>query len=63
MSGAISSRACSQLYYCENCELHQTIQDDIDRQAALKKAASKKRSESEIQTQVKVKQKPMRTDH
>jgi CheY-like chemotaxis protein len=63
MSGEISSRSCSQLYCCESCELHQTIQDDIDRRAALKKADSKKRSQEEIQSQVTLKQKPVRKDH
>lgn len=62
MSGEISTRSCSQVYRCESCELHQTIQDEIDRQAVLK-AEQRKRLQSRIQSQVTVKQKPIRTDH
>jgi CheY-like chemotaxis protein len=62
MSGEISSRSCSQLYRCESCELHQTIQDEIDQQLVLK-AESMKRDKSRIQGQVSVRPKPVRTDH
>jgi CheY-like chemotaxis protein len=58
MSGEVSARSCSQLYHCESCELHQTIQDDIDQQAAMKAESRKK-----LQAQVLVKHKPIRTDH
>lgn len=58
MSGEISARSCSQLYRCEDCELHQTIQDDIDQQVAMKA-----KSRKAIQAQVTLKRKPERTDH
>jgi len=58
MSGEISARSCSQLYRCEDCELHQTIQDDIDQQVAMKAKSRKK-----MQAQVTLKHKPIRTDH
>ncbi len=62
MSGEISSRSCSQLYRCESCELHQTIQDEIDQQVAMK-AESMKREKAKIQGQVSLRPKPARTDH
>jgi CheY-like chemotaxis protein len=48
MSGEISVRSCSQLYRCESCELHQTIQDEIDHQKVLKEAHRKKLQEQRI---------------
>jgi CheY-like chemotaxis protein len=62
ISGEISSRSCSQLYRCESCELHQTIQDEVDHQAVLK-AEHRKRLQSKPLSQVTVKQKPVRKDH
>ena len=62
MSGEISIRSCSQLYQCESCELHQTIQDEIDRQAVLK-AENRKRIQEKLQSQVTLKHKPVRRDH
>lgn len=38
MSGEISSRICPNLFHCEECEFHQTCQDDVDRQLAIKAA-------------------------
>jgi len=58
MSGKISARACSQVYRCESCELHQTIQDEVDRQIALQAENMKK-----LHSRLAVKQKPVRTDH
>lgn len=62
MSGKISARACSQVYRCESCELHQTIQDEIDRQAVLK-AENRKRLQEKLQTEMRLKHKPGRRDH
>ncbi len=62
LSGAISSRACSQVYRCESCELHQTIQDEVDRQIAMQKEIRKKLQE-ELAGEITLKQKPARTDH
>jgi CheY-like chemotaxis protein len=62
MSGEISSRSCSQLYRCESCELHQTIQDEVDLQATLK-AEHRKRLQSKPPSQVTVKKAPARKDH
>jgi CheY-like chemotaxis protein len=62
MSGQISTRACSQVYQCENCELHQTIQDEVDRQIAIQKENRRKLQEK-LASDVTVKQKPIRTDH
>jgi len=62
MSGEISTRACSQVYRCENCELHQTIQDEVDRQIAIQKETRKKLQEK-LASDIIVKQKPIRTDH
>ncbi len=61
LSGEVSSRSCSQLYRCESCELHQTIQDEIDQQLVMK-AESMNRARANIQGQVSVRPKP-RTDH
>jgi CheY-like chemotaxis protein len=58
MSGKISARACSQVYRCETCELHQTIQDEVDRQIALQAENMKK-----LHGKLASKKKPARTDH
>jgi CheY-like chemotaxis protein len=62
MSGEISARSCSQLYQCENCELHQTIQDEIDRQRALKAEHRKKLQEEHLR-KVPILDKSERKDH
>jgi CheY-like chemotaxis protein len=62
LSGEISARACSQVYRCESCELHQTIQDEVDRQIAIQKENRKKLQEK-LASDITVKQKPIRTDH
>lgn len=62
MSGEVSSRSCSQLYKCESCELHQTIQDEIDRQRLLK-AENKRKIQDKHMSQVPVMDKSERTDH
>ncbi len=62
MSGKISARSCSQLFNCESCELHQTIQDEVDNQIAIKAANRKKKLEAK-QSQITLKHKPIRKDH
>jgi len=62
LSGEISARACSQVYRCESCELHQTIQDEVDRQIAIQKENRKKLQEK-LASDITVKHKPVRTDH
>jgi CheY-like chemotaxis protein len=62
LSGEISARACSQVYRCESCELHQTIQDEVDRQIAIQKEIRKK-LQKKLAADITVKQKPVRTDH
>jgi CheY-like chemotaxis protein len=62
MSGEVSSRSCSQLYKCESCELHQTIQDEIDRQRILK-AENKRQIQEKHMFRVPVMDKSERTDH
>ncbi len=42
MSGEISLRSCDRLFVCEKCDFDQTIQDEIDRQLAIKTARLKK---------------------
>ena len=44
MSGELSARSCSSLFYCEKCEFHQMIQDKIDHHLVMK-AAQRKRIE------------------
>ena len=58
MSDKISARACTQVYRCESCELHQTIQDEVDRQITLQAENMKK-----LHSKLAEKQKPARTDH
>ncbi len=62
LSGEISARACSQVYRCESCEFHQTIQDEVDRQIALK-AANRKKLQLKLDTKSVVEPKSTRTDH
>lgn len=62
MSGEVSMRSCSQLYQCESCELHQSIQDEIDRQRFLKAENRKKIQEQHLR-RAPVVDKSERTDH
>jgi CheY-like chemotaxis protein len=36
MSGEVSLRSCDRLYRCESCEFHQTMEDEVDRQLAIR---------------------------
>jgi CheY-like chemotaxis protein len=62
MSGEIAARSCSQLYQCESCELHQTIQDEIDHQRVLKAENRKKIQEQHLRS-APIMDKSERTDH
>ncbi|MCK4645213.1 MAG: response regulator [Candidatus Aminicenantes bacterium] len=62
MSGKISHRSCPQLFHCESCEFDQTIQDEIDRQLAIK-AERRKRMKEESYDRVTVTHKSVRRDH
>lgn len=62
MSGEMSVRSCSQLYSCESCELHQTIQDEVDRQHAIK-AENKIKMQAKHLKQMPVIDKSERKDH
>lgn len=62
LSGEISARACSQVYRCESCEFHQTIQDEVDRQIALKDAQRKK-LQLKLDSKAVVEPRSTRTDH
>ena len=42
MGGEISLRSCDKLYRCESCEFHQTIEDEVDRQLAIRDARQKR---------------------
>ena len=42
MSGEVSLRSCDRLYRCESCDFHQTIEDEVDRQLAVRDARQKR---------------------
>jgi len=42
MSGEISLRSCDRLYCCESCDFHQTIEDEVDRQLAIRAVRQKR---------------------
>ena len=62
MSGEVAIRSCDRLYRCESCEFHQTIEDEVDRQLALK-AANQKRKQVKGYDQVTTMHNPSRSDH
>ena len=62
LSGKIAARACSQVYQCESCEFHQTIQDEVDRQIAIQKE-NKKKLQEKLRIEMRLKHKPSRRDH
>jgi len=62
LSGEISARACSQLYRCEDCELHQTIQEEVDRQIAIQRE-NRQKLQTKLDSQTAMTQKPSRKDH
>ncbi len=42
MSGEVSIRSCDRLYRCESCEFHQTIEDEVGRQLAIRDVRQKR---------------------
>jgi len=62
MSGEISLRSCDKLYRCESCEFHQTIEDEVDRQLAIK-TARRKETQTEKYSQLTMVPNPARKDH
>ncbi len=62
MSGEVAIRSCDRLYRCESCEFHQTIEDEVDRQLALK-AANQKRKVAKGYERVATMHNPSRSDH
>jgi CheY-like chemotaxis protein len=62
MSGAISLRSCDRLYHCENCEFHQTMDDEVARQLAIRDKRQKRMREKRYD-QVTVTPTSTRRDH
>jgi hypothetical protein len=62
LSGEIASRSCSQVYRCEDCELHQTIQDEVDRQIAIQRE-NRKNMQTKLDSQAAMTQTTSRKDH
>jgi len=62
MSGEVSLRSCDRLYRCESCEFHQTIEDEVDRQLAIRDVRQK-RMKAKRYDQVTVTPKSIRKDH
>jgi len=62
MSGEISLRSCDRLYRCESCEFHQIIEDEVDRQLAIK-AARRERKQATSAGLLTIKPKSLRSDH
>ena len=46
MRGDISFRICPNIYHCEECEFHQTSQDEVDLQLAIKAASRKAKAKN-----------------
>ncbi len=62
MSGAISLRSCDRLYRCESCEFHQTVEDEVARQLAIRDARQK-RARAKKFDEVATVHNPGRKDH
>ncbi len=62
MSGEISLRSCDKLYRCESCDFHQTIEDEVDRQLAIK-AVRQKRQKAKRSDNVTWMHDPVRSDN
>ena len=62
MSGEVSLRSCDRLYRCESCDFHQTIEDEVDRQLAIRDARQK-RAKAKKFDKVATAQKSVREDH
>jgi len=48
MNGEISSRICPNLFHCEECEFHQSCQNEVDRQLTIKAARRKAKTTARI---------------
>jgi len=62
MSGEISLRSCDRLFRCESCDFDQTMQDEVDRQLAIKDAR-RKRMQVKGYDRVTTTHKSGRSDH
>lgn len=62
MSGKISLRSCDRLYKCESCEFHQTMEDEVSRQLAIRDVRQK-RMRAKRYDQVLTMDNPVRKDH
>jgi CheY-like chemotaxis protein len=62
MSGEISLRSCDRLYKCESCDFHQTIEDEVDRQLAIR-AERQKRQKTKRSDKVTWMHDPVRSDN
>ncbi|NIM91296.1 MAG: response regulator [Candidatus Aminicenantes bacterium] len=62
MSGEISLRSCDRLFRCESCDFDQTMQDEVDRQNAIK-AERRKRMQVKGYDRVTTTHKSSRSDH
>ncbi len=62
MSGKISLRSCDKLYRCESCEFHQTMEDEVDRQLAIRDVRQK-RVRAKRYDQVATMDNAVRKDH
>jgi len=62
MCGEVSLRSCDRLYRCESCEFHQTIEDEVDRQLAIRDARQK-RARAKKFDKVATAPKSVRKDH
>ena len=49
MSGEISLRSCDRLYRCESCDFHQTIEDEVDRQLAIRAVRQKRQKAKRVE--------------
>ncbi|MFX0211848.1 MAG: response regulator [Candidatus Hodarchaeota archaeon] len=62
MTGEISLRSCDRLYLCERCDFDQAIQDEMERQLAIK-AARRKKNQTKRYVPVTMHNKSTRKDH
>ncbi len=62
MSGEVSIRSCDRLYRCESCEFHQTIEDEVGRQLAIREARQKRMRAKKVDM-VATMHKSVRKDH
>ena len=63
MSGEVSIRACDRVYRCESCDFHQTIDDEVGQQLAIKAANRERKKQIQKFAPVIIKRQPVRTDN